>query len=801
MITSVKLVNWKSHRDTELSFGDGTNILVGGMGSGKSSVLEAITYALFGTLPDVKARRIKLDDLIRSRPKPARSAEVEVDFVTPEGDEFVVKRVLERGAGTTFSELRKSTGEVLESASSTRVSELIGSSLKLDYDLFERAVYSEQNRLDLFLTLPLGKRRESIDELLGIDKLELARKSVGSLVKRVKDRADERGQTADQLKLDTALALLPVYEREAKELEVSIDETRTHFEQLRSRLDEIQPALRRLEEVEQKLAELERSLRELEGAKDTLHRRIEGIKAKLGLAIGISLGEIQRQVTDLERAYGDALARTNELGLKLTACSSKVREFETRGSMLRERFDKLSDEIARKRESEEVLGKLGQEELAKSVEELQLEFRSVSDELASSRSRARELRSSMEELAAAGPTCPVCESPLDEGKKSLLLEERGRQLEAEDEKIARLGARVGEIDKTLNQKLELQKRALVLAKEVEELPELESEHSQLAHRLLNLSEELEAERTLVGSLTAETENSRKQAEALRERLTDSKLTLQLRSDLDQLELELKRKLAEGLGLQRELWQVKRGYDESKAKELRRTHEELIRAFERTQAELAGEERLREEKQKLIDSVKEKLATIERCEIEAKHLRDAADGLTIIQTAFARTQTAMRREFIDGVNLTMSELWESVYPYGDYTDIKLAIEEERGDYVLQLRDRAGNWVPVEGVASGGERTDACLTLRIAFALALAPRLSWIVLDEPTHNLDSEGIQELAKVLRERLPEIVRQVLLITHEERLETAVSGYLYRFSRDKDTDEPTRVEQVTVPEVLVPEI
>jgi len=53
------------------------------------------------------------------------------------------------------------------------------------------------------------------------------------------------------------------------------------------------------------------------------------------------------------------------------------------------------------------------------------------------------------------------------------------------------------------------------------------------------------------------------------------------------------------------------------------------------------------------------------------------------------------------------------------------------------------------------------------------------------------------LRDRLPEVVRQILLITHEERLESAVSGYLYRFSRDKDSDEPTKVEQVTVPELF----
>ncbi len=136
MITRVKMKDWKSHRDTDIHLGDGTNVLVGMMGSGKSSVLDAIAYALFGTLPAVQARRIKLEDLITSRPSPLGRAEVEVSFIAPDGNEYTVKRVIERGSGTTLSELRKATGEVIESPSSGRVNELIRSLLELDYDLF-----------------------------------------------------------------------------------------------------------------------------------------------------------------------------------------------------------------------------------------------------------------------------------------------------------------------------------------------------------------------------------------------------------------------------------------------------------------------------------------------------------------------------------------------------------------------------------------------------------------------------------------------------------------------------------------
>ena len=38
--------------------------------------------------------------------------------------------------------------------------------LQMDYDLFQRAVYSEQNALDYFLQIPKGKRMDKIDSML-----------------------------------------------------------------------------------------------------------------------------------------------------------------------------------------------------------------------------------------------------------------------------------------------------------------------------------------------------------------------------------------------------------------------------------------------------------------------------------------------------------------------------------------------------------------------------------------------------------------------------------------------------------
>lgn len=48
MITSIELVDFLSHTNTKLEFENGVTVFVGENGAGKSSIIDAITFALFG---------------------------------------------------------------------------------------------------------------------------------------------------------------------------------------------------------------------------------------------------------------------------------------------------------------------------------------------------------------------------------------------------------------------------------------------------------------------------------------------------------------------------------------------------------------------------------------------------------------------------------------------------------------------------------------------------------------------------------------------------------------------------------
>ena len=88
-ILSIHLKNIKSHRDTELSFSPGINVLSGPNGAGKSTVFEAIGYALFG----VDARDF-VSNVDRFLTIGTKKGEITVIFRTDDGETWRVSRTV-----------------------------------------------------------------------------------------------------------------------------------------------------------------------------------------------------------------------------------------------------------------------------------------------------------------------------------------------------------------------------------------------------------------------------------------------------------------------------------------------------------------------------------------------------------------------------------------------------------------------------------------------------------------------------------------------------------------------------------
>lgn len=86
---------------------------------------------------------------------------------------------------------------------------------------------------------------------------------------------------------------------------------------------------------------------------------------------------------------------------------------------------------------------------------------------------------------------------------------------------------------------------------------------------------------------------------------------------------------------------------------------------------------------------------------------------------------------------------------------------------------------------------CATHRVRDG-SITPKLSWLILDEPTHNLDEEAVRTLAISLHDQIPKIVSQTFVITHDENLRDAASGKLFKVERSTDIPEVSAVEEIT---------
>jgi DNA repair exonuclease SbcCD ATPase subunit len=147
--------------------------------------------------------------------------------------------------------------------------------------------------------------------------------------------------------------------------------------------------------------------------------------------------------------------------------------------------------------------------------------------------------------------------------------------------------------------------------------------------------------------------------------------------------------------------------------------------------------------------------------------------------------------LDTINKAMTTIWQEIYPYKDFTNARLSVVPQ--GYDLEVLTRNNEWIRVEGILSGGERSAAALCIRIAFSLVLTKKLSMLILDEPTHNLDYNAITKLSEMLREEMPKLVEQIFIITHEKNLEKAASSNLYLLKRDKNNDETTQLEDISI--------
>jgi exonuclease SbcC len=787
LILSVKVENWKSHENTELKFGEGTNILLGPNGGGKSSILEAVSFALFGTIPALRRRLVKQEDLIMNKPYRAEGAKVELRFRALDGREFTVRREIRRGSPSQ-AELREEGRLIAEGPE--RVTSYIQELLGMDYELYERAVYSEQDQLDLLLREKERKRR--IDELLGIDKLEEARKKAGSLARALSLLAQKEKERLAGLEKERIGERLAKLAEEIRSHEERLSRVKEEEARVNRELKDKEEELRSLERVKEELAKMKEELESVRGSIRTLQVQHDRLRGELGSMAGVPLDQLREKVR-LISAELEGVKRERQS--KEEIYKRKWMEKEEKRAQItahRSRAEQLARELERASEISKKLQEINLPRLEEELEKLRAKGERLLREKAEINAQTSELLKSLEQLKGASAQCPVCETPLEENRKTHLISEKNRRLGELQLRAGELEAEWRNNEAERRRKEELWREAQKLEVESRRAEELKKEWEGCLKKASELEKLLEEDTEELASLESEAKILRQREEETRNNLQLAQQTLYAAETLKTLETELVSAQARELLLNRAYAEKRKGFNEGRIEELRLETRKLTEEKGRLESELSGLQELLRREREQAEELERGRREMRRLEVELKVLQQAFEYFSKVQQALLKTQAVLREEFVEMVNDLMDRLWTRIYPYGDFNSLALRVQE--GEYFFGLKDRGGRWVSLEGPVSGGEKAAACLAMRMAFSLALAPKLGWMILDEPTHNLDKNVIAEVAETLRERLPDEIKQVLLITHEEALEAAASGYLYRLTRDKSKDEPTKVELLSSP-------
>ena len=234
--------------------------IVGPIGSGKSAILDAISFALYGRTPTVSQGTRELIN--------RRSSQGKVELIfRSSGRGWLAQRVLrgsKSGAGQVSLyeyDLERSTKGRLVVEKSREMNERIETIVGVDFDGFTRSILLAQGRFAEFLSARAADRDVVLKGVFGLDRIDLMREQTATLLGEMRAKVENLQVTHAEF---VAAGL---------ELEL-LEKSHLEIKAIVSNLNSFLPTMREFDEQElyihKKMEELERRQSELLGSANSL---------------------------------------------------------------------------------------------------------------------------------------------------------------------------------------------------------------------------------------------------------------------------------------------------------------------------------------------------------------------------------------------------------------------------------------------------------------------------------------------------------------------------------------------------
>ena len=233
-----KKIRWKNFISTGNEFieldlsNTGSTLIVGKNGAGKSQLLDALTFALFGKT----FRNINKPQLVNSIIK--KDAVVEIEFIIGKSNYKII-----RGIKPTIFEVYSNGQLMNQSAEMRDYQEILEKQiLRFNYKTFCQVVVLGSASFIPFMQLPLGKRREIIEDLLDLQIFTtmnvLLKDKISENVEHIRQNQDNQRLVSEKIKM----AKDHLKELQAKN-DQYINEKKTTINDLNSKISESKEVL------------------------------------------------------------------------------------------------------------------------------------------------------------------------------------------------------------------------------------------------------------------------------------------------------------------------------------------------------------------------------------------------------------------------------------------------------------------------------------------------------------------------------------------------------------------------------
>ncbi|MBD3168203.1 MAG: AAA family ATPase, partial [candidate division Zixibacteria bacterium] len=338
IIRSLKLHNYRRFVNCIIEFPEGIVGLVGNNGAGKSTVIEAIAWVLYGT----EAARSGKDEIRRTGAPSGEECFVEMDFEIDNESYRIFRNI--RGKNAT-SDAEFYSGKKLMAKSTRAVNTEVKKVLGLELRNFQISFFARQKELNALSDLRPAERRAHIIRLLGIDAVEEA---IASLRRDKNDNTSKKEiYTRTAKDITVTKDTIEEYSDKIKNSEARIEKGKEYIRQADAIRQESRAKFERISKTREQYLQLKTQGERLRAVEESYNANLKELQEKLS-SLESKKAEMEKLKTQL-RGYEEVKAEKERYD-KLQSDYKMAESFKKNRDKLLSDRDDLEKEIASYRE-------------------------------------------------------------------------------------------------------------------------------------------------------------------------------------------------------------------------------------------------------------------------------------------------------------------------------------------------------------------------------------------------------------------------------------------------------------------